>query len=379
MEELKIALFGVGGFAANYLHVMKQPKREKLRLVGAVDPFVKECGLCPVYGSSEELYREHRPDIVILGTPIQFHAEQAIEAFEHGCHVVSEKPIAATMEEVRRMLEARDRAGKKLSVGFQLCYDPVVRAMKADVDAGVFGKPVSLKAMVLWPRDYTYYHRGSGWAGKKFDAQGRPIFDNVLSNATAHYLMNMLYVCGAPVSSLECATYRANPIETFDTAVMKGKSENGAELFIAVSHAVDRGEQQDPMFEYTYEKAVIRFGGAGTRGTSLTAEFTDGQVKDYGVVYQDYGENLWNMVDAIREDTPIFCTGEMASWHIDALEKLRKIQPESTPFPESWITETDGLRWVPGLAKELFRCWASRELPKWDGKAAGLDKGEGRC
>ena len=35
MEELKIALFGVGGFAANYLHVMKQPKREKLRLVCA--------------------------------------------------------------------------------------------------------------------------------------------------------------------------------------------------------------------------------------------------------------------------------------------------------------------------------------------------------
>ena len=42
----------------------------------------------------------------------------------------------------------------------------------------------------------------------------------------------------------------------------------------------------------------------------MTAEFTDGQVKDYGVVYQDYGENLWNMVDAIREDTPIFCTGD---------------------------------------------------------------------
>ncbi len=372
MEELKIALFGVGGFAANYLHAMKSPKREKLRLVGAVDPFVRECDLCPVYKASEELYQNHQPDIVVLGTPIQFHGEQAVEAFEHGCHVVSEKPIAATMEEVQAMLAARDKAGKKLSVGFQLCYDPVVRAMKADAEAGVFGEPVSLRAMVLWPRDHAYYHRGSGWAGKRFDAQGRPIFDNVLSNATAHYLMNMLYITGAPLSAVECATFRANPIETFDTAVMKGVSQTGAEVLIAVSHAVSREQLQEPMLEYTYEKAVVRFGGRGIKGSRLTAVFSDGQVKDYGIVKQDYAENLWNMVDAVRDGAPILCTGEMASWHIDALEKMRNLQPEATPFPEGWVRETDGLRWVPGLAEALFRCWETQELPQWDMRGDSL-------
>ena len=364
MKEIQVALLGVGGFAANYLHAMEKPHREAVRLVGAVDPFVRECALCPVYETAGALYAAHRPDLVIVATPIHFHVEQAIDAFAHGCHVVLEKPMAASVKGAREILRARDKANKKLSVGFQLCYDPAMRALKADARAGLFGAPVSLSAIVLWPRDRAYYRRGCGWAGKKYDAQGRPVFDNVLSNATAHYLMNMLYMTGAPVSSVQCATYRANPIETYDTAVLKAVSKSGAELFIAVSHAAGRAHEQQPMFEYVYEKATIRFGGVGTRGERLTAQFVDGREKDYGAVGQGYMENLWNMVDAIRGDVPVGCPGESALWHVDAVEKMRAYQPEATPFPESSIQETDDLRWVPGLSQTLWRCYEKRALPE---------------
>lgn len=366
MAEIKLALLGIGGFGANYLHAMENPRRSEVRLVGAVDPFVKECALCPVYDTLEALFEKHQPDVVAIATPIHFHVEQAVAAFEQGCHVVLEKPIAATMEGANAILNARDKAGKKLSVGFQMCYDPAMQAMKKDVDAGLFGRPVKLRAIVLWPRDNTYYKRGSGWAGKRFDKQGRPIFDSLLSNATAHYLMNMLYITGAPVSKVTCETFKANPIETFDTAVLKAESTTGADLFIAVSHTVNRDEQQNPMFEYTFEKAVLRFGGKGITGTSLTAYFNDGQVKDYGPVLQKAMENLWNMIDAIREDAPIACPGEVALWQVDALEKMRAVQPEATSIPENWIRETDGLRYVPGLAKEMFSCFTDRKLPRFD-------------
>ena len=372
MTELKIALLGIGGFAENYVHAMKKPQREAVRLVGAVDPFVKECPLCPVYATTEELYKAHQPDIVVVGTPIQFHAEHAIEAFEHGCHVVMEKPIAATMEGARSILAARDKAGKKLSIGFQLCFEPAVRQLKADLDAGVYGALKSLKAIVLPPRGRVYYRRGSGWAGKRFDAEGRPIFDDVLSNATAHYLMNMLYMTGAPVASIEYKTYRANPIETYDTAVAKGVSETSAELFIAVSHAAGAAHDQPPMFEYTCEKAVIRFGKVGKRGQNLVAYLTDGSVKDYGSVETTYMENLWNMVDAVRDGAPLCCPGEVAMRHVDALEKARALRPEAEPFPERWIQETDGMLWVPGLAEKLYECYNTCELPHWDLNAAAL-------
>ncbi len=366
MSEIKIALFGIGGFAANYVHAMEKPCREGVRLVGAVDPFVKECPLCPVYATAQELYQAQQPDLVVIATPIHFHVEQAVEAFRHGCHVVMEKPIAATVEGVRQILAARDQAGKQLSIGFQHCYDKAMLALKADVDAGVLGAPVALKAMVLWPRDHTYYHRGCGWAGKRFDAQGRPIFDNVLSNATAHYLMNMLFMTGGPVHAIRCATYRANPIETFDTAVMKARAVSGADVFIAVSHAAGRAHVQNPMFEYAYEQAVVRFGGPEEKEKHIVATFADGRVKDYGRVGSDTMDNLWNTVDAIREGAPIGCTGEMALWHVDALEQMRLLQPEATPFPAAWVREDDGLIWVPGLAESLRQCFAERSLPQWD-------------
>ncbi len=366
MKEIKVAMFGAGGFAGNYLNAIPLKKREAVRLIGAVDPFVKECALCPIYNTPDELFAVEQPDIVIVSTPIHLHAEQAIYAFEHGCHVVLEKPISATVESARQIMAARDKTGKLLSIGFQLCYDPVIRAVKADADAGLFGKPVSMKVLVLWPRDHSYYHRGTGWAGKKLDHAGRPIYDNVLSNATAHYLMNMLFMANSPVTSLECATYRANAIETFDTAVMKGLSTTGAQLLVVVSHAAGKESQQNPMFEYTYEKAVLRWGGKGQTAKNFTATFNDGTVKDYGEVKQEYGENLWNMVDAIRDGAALGCPAETALWHLQALEEMRRQQPESTPFPASWVQETEGLTWVPGLGKALNDCFDAGELPHWD-------------
>ena len=372
MKELKIALLGIGGYAENYVHAMEKPQREGLRLVGAVDPYVRACPLCPVYATTEELYRACQPDIVVVGTPIQFHAEHAIEAFEHGCHVVMEKPIAATSEGARAILAARDKAGKKLSVGFQLCYEPGMRQLRADMEAGLYGAVRSMRAIVLPPRGLIYFRRGTGWAGKRFDAQGRPIFDDVLSNSTAHYLMNMLYVAGEPVRDIEYVTYRANAIETFDTAVARATTPSGADLFIAVSHAAGAMYEQPPLFEYVCERAVIRFGEVGQRGQNLVAHLADGSVKDYGSLETTYMENLWNMVDAIRDGAPVGCPGEVALRHVDALEKAREKRPEAEPFPEAWIRETDGMRWIPGLAEALYACYNHRSLPHWDLNAAAI-------
>lgn len=366
MEEIKVALFGVGGYAANYLHAVSHPERPGVRLVGAVDPYITSCDACPVYATAEEMFAHCQPDLTVVATPIHFHPEQAVAAFAHGSHVLLEKPMASTMAGVEEILRARDRAGRKLGVGFQLCADKAVRALKRDVDAGVYGAPVSLKVIVLWPRDHAYYHRSCGWAGKRFDPQGRPIFDNVLSNATAHYLINMLFLTGRPLASLDVRTFRANAIETFDTAVLKGVSEGGAKLFIAVSHATDPARKQSPVFEYTYEKGVIRMGCLGGEDEHLTARTPDGSVKDYGLTGQSYMPCFWNMVDAIRGEAEIACPGETAALHVDTLQKMRALEPDATPFPDAWIREQDGFTWVPGLNEKLVECFKAGEIPRWN-------------
>ncbi|MGN1020386.1 MAG: Gfo/Idh/MocA family protein [Aristaeellaceae bacterium] len=366
MDAIRVALFGVGGYAANYPIALARPSREGVRLVGAVDPYSKACDLCPVYDTAEELFSRCQPDLAVIATPIHCHAAQAEAAFRHGCHVLLEKPMAPDMDGARRILEARDRAGKMLGVGFNLCASSTVRAVRADAKAGVFGRPLRLKILVLWPRDHTYYHRGSGWAGKRYAPDGAPIFDSVLSNATAHYLMNMLYLLDEPLTHLDCATFRANAIETYDTAFLKGFTASGAEVYAAVSHAVDPDCVQNPIFHYEYEKATLTFGGRGITGSSLVARFADGTEKDYGVVDLRGQQPLWNMIDAIRGQAEIACPGETAMLHVDAIGKMRLHQPDAADFPEGWKAEKRGFTCVPGLAEAMYRCYDEWTLPRWD-------------
>ena len=131
-KELKAVLFGVGGYAANYPEAFRRARRENVVLAGAVDPYVLPCDACPLYEDPETMLREIRPDIAVISTPIQLHARQAELAFEHGCHVVLEKPIAATVESARAILAARDRAkAGRTAPAHGLClarvdYDPPI-------------------------------------------------------------------------------------------------------------------------------------------------------------------------------------------------------------------------------------------------------------
>lgn len=70
--------------------------------------------------------------------------------------------------------------------------------------------------------------------------------------------MNMLFMTGAGAENIQCRTYRANDIETYDTAVLKAVSA-GAQIFMAASHAVKPSEKQEPLLEYRYENATLRY------------------------------------------------------------------------------------------------------------------------
>jgi predicted dehydrogenase len=47
MEDIRVALFGVGGYAANYLYAIRHPERPGVRLVGAVEPLCETCDASP--------------------------------------------------------------------------------------------------------------------------------------------------------------------------------------------------------------------------------------------------------------------------------------------------------------------------------------------
>ena len=158
MKELKLLLVGVGGYAASYINELKlRGAAGGLKIEGAVDPYAEKANeyqtLCDMgvsfYNTLDEFYAEHTADLAIISTPIPLHAPQAIYCMEHGSNVLCEKPIAGAIADAQRMMEARDRTGKILAIGFQWCYDPAMLAFKKDVQAGLFGELLSMRAIVL--------------------------------------------------------------------------------------------------------------------------------------------------------------------------------------------------------------------------------------
>ncbi|MGI6238892.1 MAG: Gfo/Idh/MocA family protein [Christensenellales bacterium] len=374
MDDTKILLVGIGGYGDVYVNALRQGKaRGGYQIAGVVDPFAQRAPShqalladgVPFYSSLEDFYRDQRADLAVISTPTSLHAEQAMIAISQNTHVLVEKPIAATHADAQKVADAATAQGVKLAVGFQWCYDAAMLRFKRDVDAGRFGAPKRMRALVIWPRDKAYYARGTGWAGKKYDAQGRAAFDSVASNATAHYIENMLWIAGSgydgsAVADLESEIWRANAIETFDTVTFRATLDCGAQIYYAASHATKPGTQQDPMFEYEFERATARFGGFGEKGARLTATFHDGSVKDYGVSDNGTDVKIWTMLDAIRNGADIPCPPAAAIKHAQLISMLHKASPEARVLEN--IVETEERVYVPGLEDRLVRCYEARAL-----------------
>ena len=111
-----------------------------------------------------------RDDIsgVIVASPNAFHADAAVLALEHGKHVFCEKPMATTVEDCQRILEAAERAGNILHVGFVLRYAPVFVKLKELIESGEIGDPLLFNWLINYPGGIHYYrtwHRLKAWSG----------------------------------------------------------------------------------------------------------------------------------------------------------------------------------------------------------------------
>jgi predicted dehydrogenase len=85
-------------------------------------------------------------DVVSVCVPTCLHPEVAIFSADHSRHVLSEKPIALTLEQADGMIEAAERNGVKLGVGFMRRHSPVLHALRDWLAAGNLGRPVMYHA-----------------------------------------------------------------------------------------------------------------------------------------------------------------------------------------------------------------------------------------
>ena len=87
-----------------------------------------------------------RPDAVLVCTPTAHHIEVAIAAVRAGCHVLIEKPLAASDREIDSLLDAVDRTGVVATVGYQLRFHPALLRLRELLCAKTVGRVVSVRA-----------------------------------------------------------------------------------------------------------------------------------------------------------------------------------------------------------------------------------------
>lgn len=92
------------------------------------------------FESTEEMCRRADIDCVYIATPHHFHAENTAAAAAHGKHIILEKPMALTLEECDRIIEAAQRHGVKLVVGHTHGFDGPVKKIRELAKSGRFGR-----------------------------------------------------------------------------------------------------------------------------------------------------------------------------------------------------------------------------------------------
>jgi predicted dehydrogenase len=373
---VSLVLVGIGGMGAVYVReLLDRRETGSFRIAGAADPEPERCPWLdelrsmgvPVFATLDGFYRNRTAELAVISSPIQFHADQTCLALARGSHVLCEKPVAGTIQEARRMMEAERAAGRWVSVGYQWSFSPAIQALKKDVLDGRFGAAKRLKCLYLWPRDEKYYRR-NGWAGKKRDASGGWILDSPAQNAMAHDLHNMFYILGrekhtsAVPAEVEAELYRANAIENYDTAALRARTEDGVEILLYATH-VSR-QEKGPVFSYEFENGSVL---CSSRASGVRAEFAGGPRKDYGVPDAEGMTKLWEAIRNVRTGERPACGLEAAASQTLCVNGMQDSMPEIRDFPETTrhrLEEKESPRiWIDGLDEALEGCFAANALP----------------
>ena len=159
----RIGIVGTGGIARRHADNVRSNAR--CTLVGGVDvsadareAFRADYGV-PTFVNYEELSR-HGVDAIVVATPNAFHAQYAIAALNDGVHVLCEKPLAATLTEAERVVEAAARSDAIGMVGFNNRFTGPAELVSEATDAGRFGEIDHVEAR--WIRRRGIPGRG-GW------------------------------------------------------------------------------------------------------------------------------------------------------------------------------------------------------------------------
>ncbi|GER91768.1 oxidoreductase [Dictyobacter vulcani] len=137
LNKIRTVLVGCGGMSAAWLQAVRELR--EVEIVGLVDIFAdaarqkaQDFQLQDAIISTDlaSVLQQTQVDAVFNCTIPEAHYEITMTALKHGCHVLSEKPLADSMVHAREMLAAATQAGKIFAVIQNRRYDPAIRRIQ---------------------------------------------------------------------------------------------------------------------------------------------------------------------------------------------------------------------------------------------------------
>lgn len=264
------AVIGCGDVSAVHLEAVAKLNGATLVAVCDADPQRLASAMAawgvPGYADHLALIEAARPDVVHICTPHDQHAAVAADCLERGVNVIVEKPLAHTLAEGRRLVEAASAGRAKIAVCFQNRYNATSQAMHALLSSGELGAVTGASATVMWQRSAEYY-RDRPWRGTWAGGGG-----GLLMNQAIHTVDLLQWLVGDVVAVTGNASTRflSGAIEVEDTAEFVAEHAGGAR---SAFYATLANPFNAPVtLDVVTERAVLSLRG------DLTVTHADGRV-----------------------------------------------------------------------------------------------------
>ena len=307
---LAVGLVGAGRMGAFHARTLAR-RLPGVRLAAVADPapgtaraLADELGCSTALTDIDGLFADPGVDAVVIATPARAHADLVVAAARAGKAVYCEKPMAVSLADADRAIDAAREAGVQLQVGFNRRYDTGFRAARDSIDAGAVGTPQLLRSLTRDPK-LTAPERIPQWT----------IFLETLIHDFD--TLRFLNPGAEPVevSAMADALIRPDLRDQglLDTAVVTVRFDNGA---LATAEASFQA-----VYGYDVRGEVLGSGGMLTMGdvrrTHLTSYGPDGIRADCVTYDQDlfhnaYVAELADFTDSVRTGRAPAVTGEDA-------------------------------------------------------------------
>lgn len=260
-NEVRVAFIGAGTVAEMHGRgVMSLPN---VRFAGAYDVDPQKAKLITgrfggrIFGSLEQLLSHPDIDAVHVLTPVQHHVSHAVAALRAGKHVLLEKPVAHTHEEIATLKAEASQAGRICMPAHNYIYAPSVRRARRLIESGKLGQVASLWIV------YNIFH----------SEQAVATYGGVLRAVCTHHAYSVLYLLGRPRRVMATGSKVRNNFPGGEEQVMiVCEMENGAVANLWSSFAAD-----DP----TNDPWTVIYKILGTNG-GVSYSWNEAQFIDHG-------------------------------------------------------------------------------------------------